>query len=422
LRSSSEAVITGLGVVSPIGIGVEAFWESACLGRSGLGRPSFPVPALPDAYQVVGEVRDFLPRQWISPQTARTASRFSQFAVAAADMACLDAGIPRGPDRPRPFAPEALKVAIGTSMDGQADVGETSHTAFIHGEPLKSFTVLEYPAHASSSHVAIAMGAAGQAMTFATACAAGLDAIAWASDEVRSRRAQAVLAGGSESPLSAYGLGLFHSVGVLSRWDGDPKGASRPFDRLRSGLVLAEGAAVVLVEDRESALRRGATPYARVLGYATANEALHLRKVDMRGLTVARAIEAALRRARLAPGDIDYICAHGNSMPDYDTAETAGIKHALGRHAWNVPVSSIKSMCGQALAASSAMQVVTACLTLRRGVIHPTANYEYPDPACDLDYVPRRARRARVRTVLIHAHSLGGAHVALILGKESSPC
>ena len=345
MRLPSEAVITGLGVVSPIGIGVDAFWEAACAGRSGLGRPSFQVPGLPDEFQAVGEVHDFVPRQWIGPQAARTAGRFSQFAVAAGEMASLDAGIPPGGSLSAVFGPEALKVAIGTCMNGQADLGEGSHTAFLHGEPLTPFTVLEYPAHASSSHVAIAAGARGQAVTFATACAAGLDAIAWASDEVRARRAKAVLAGGSESPLSAYSLRLFHSVGVLAKWDGDPKEASRPFDALRSGLVLAEGAAVVLVEDRESARRRGVTPYAQVLGYATANEAQHLRKVDTTGATVARAIEGALRQARLAPADIDYVCAHGNSMPDYDAAETAGIKHALGRHAWNVPVSSIKSMC-----------------------------------------------------------------------------
>src|SRR5262249_57362397 len=159
-----------------------------------------------------------------------------------------------------------------TCMDGQADVGESSHSAFMRGEALKPFTVLEYPAHASSSHVAIAAGAHGQAITFATACAAGLDAIAWASEEVNTTRAKGVLAGGTESPLSAYSLGLFHSVGVLADWDGDPKQACRPFDRMRSGLVLAEGAAVLFVEDRKSARARGVSPYARVLGYATANE------------------------------------------------------------------------------------------------------------------------------------------------------
>jgi 3-oxoacyl-(acyl-carrier-protein) synthase len=153
-----------------------------------------------------------------------------------------------------------------------------------------------------------------------------------------------------------------------------------------------------------------------VLGGGAANESEHLRKVDLSGAAVARAIEAALRSARLGPEDVDYVCAHGNSMPDYDAAETAGIKRALGRRAWNVPVSSVKAACGQALAASSALQVVTACLALRHGAVPPTANYEYPDPACDLDYVPGRARRARVRRVLVHAHSLGGAHLALVLG------
>lgn len=411
----AEPVITGLGIVSPIGIGIDSFWQSACSGRSGLRRARFVAPSVPENSHIVGEVIDFRPAEWLSYRAARTASRFSQFAVAAADMAFADAGIRIASDT---LSPDDLKVAMGTCMEGQADFGEDSHTAFMQGEPLKPSTVLEYPAHASSSHVAVAIGAKGQAVTFATACAAGLDAIAWASEEIRSRRAQVVVAGGTESPLSAYGLASFHSAGVLANWEGDPKEASRPFERLRSGLVLAEGAGVVVVEDRNRALMRGAKPYARVLGYATANEAQHLRKVDTSGATAARAIEAALKQARLAATDIDYVCAHGNSMPDYDLAETAGIKAAFGRHAWNVPISSIKSMCGQALAASSAMQVVAACLALRDGVIPPTINYQYPDPRCDLDYVPNHCRRARVRTVLLHTHSLGGSHLALILGRE----
>ena len=414
---NSHPVISGLGIISPIGIGVDAFWRSACLGRSGLRRASFTAPNVPNDCHIVGDVRDFHAREWMPATTARTASRFSQFAIAAAEMAYVDAGLSRKEDRNEAFAAADIKVSIGSCMDGQADVGESSHAAFMRGEVPKPFTVLEYPAHASSSHVAIAAGAHGQAITFATACAAGLDAIAWASEEVRLGRAKAVLAGGTESPLSAYSLELFNSVGVLANWDGDPSQASRPFDRRRSGLVLAEGSGLVLLERGDSAHARGATPYARILGYATANEGQHLRKVDTSGSTVGRAMELALRSARLAPTDIDYVCAHGNSMPDYDVAETAGIKRALGKHAWNIPVSSVKSMCGQALGAGSAIQVVTACLALRDGIIPPTINYEYPDPACDLDYVPNHARRARVNTVLIHAHSLGGAHVALVLGK-----
>ena len=203
---------------------------------------------------------------------------------------------------------------------------------------------------------------------------------------------------------------------MLSRWLGPPEEASRPFDRLRAGLVLAEGAAALIVEDEDAARTRGVPIHARILGFASASEGAHLRKVDETGETVARALTLAIRRAGLEPRDIDFISAHGNSMPDYDAAETAGIKRAFGSHAWNVPVSSLKSMCGQALAASSAMQVVAACLSLRTQVIPPTVNYRVPDPQCDLDYVPNRARRARVRNVLIHAHSLGGSHVAMVLG------
>jgi 3-oxoacyl-(acyl-carrier-protein) synthase len=209
---------------------------------------------------------------------------------------------------------------------------------------------------------------------------------------------------------------VFHSVGVLSKWQGPPEEASRPFDLRRTGLVLAEGAAIVSIESEESARARGVPIYARILSIASANEGAHLRKVDETGEAVSRALEAALRRAELSPGDVDFICAHGNSMQDYDVAETAGIKRVFGRQAWNIPVSSAKSMCGQALAASSAMQVVVSCLSLKTQLVSPTINYQVPDPQCDLDYVPNVARSARVRTVLIHAHSLGGAHVAMVLG------
>ena len=181
-------------------------------------------------------------------------------------------------------------------------------------------------------------------------------------------------------------------------------------------MVLAEGAAVVTVESEADARERGARIYARILGVASVNEGVHLRKVDESGEAVARVMETAVRRAELIPSDIDYICAHGNSMQDYDAAETAGIKRVFGSHAWNMPVSSTKSMCGQALAASSAMQVVVCCLALKHQIVPPTINYQTADPRCDLDYVPNIARPARVRTALIHAHSLGGAHVAMILG------
>jgi 3-oxoacyl-[acyl-carrier-protein] synthase II len=253
-------------------------------------------------------------------------------------------------------------------------------------------------------------------VTFSTACAAGLDAIGWAQDAIRLGSATAAVAGGTETPLSAHSLMLFHSVGVLSRWPGAPEEASRPFDQLRSGLVLSEGAAIVVVEDEERARARGAHIYARILGFASTSEGAHLRKVDESGAAVANAMSMALNRAKMEAKDIDFVCAHGNSMQDYDVAETAGIKQVFRTHAWNVPISSVKSMCGQALAASSAMQVVVSCLAIRDGIVPPTINYSVPDPKCDLDYVPNVARTVRVRNTLIHAHSLGGSHVTMVLG------
>ena len=392
-----QPVITGLGIVSPIGVGVEKFWASALAGRSGIGSPTlFDASKLPPDCRMVGEVRDFNPLDWMPGRIARMAGRFSQFAVAAAKMARQESGIDEAG-----LSAERLKVAIGTSINGQIDVAQPNFQSFTQGNQIWPWAALEYPAHAATSHVAIDAKALGQTTTFATACAAGLDAVGWAADEVRGENASAVLAGATETPLSEFILMVFHSVGVLSKWQGPPEEASRPFDLWRSGLVLAEGAAVVTIESENDARARRAPIYARILGIASANEGTHLRKVDESGEAVS---------------DIDFICAHGNSMQDYDAAETAGIKRVFGLHAWNMPISSSKSMCGQALAASSAMQVVVACLALRHQIVPPTINYQIPDPHCDLDYVPNVARPARVRTALIHAHSLGGAHVAMILG------
>ena len=226
-------------------------------------------------------------------------------------------------------------------------------------------------------------------------------------------------AGGTESPLSPYTLTAIHSAGVLSKWSGAPARASRPFDKLRDGLVIGEGAAVIVVEEEEHARARAARIYASILGSASLSEGGHLRRVDATGDSDARVIVRALRQADRFPQDVDYISAHGNSMVEYDAAETAGIKKAFGSHAWSIPVSSIKSMLGQSFAASGAMQVVAACLSLRDGIVPPTINYEVRDPACDLDYVPNVARRVRVRTALVHAHSMGGSHSALVLGRST---
>ena len=407
-----QPVITGLGIVSPIGIGVDKFWEAALAGRSGIGRPTlFDGSKLPAECRIVGEVSGFDPKTWMPNLAYRTAGRFSQFAVAAAEMARSDSGLNR-----RNTGGEHIKVAIGTSTSRLTDIHQPNFERFTQGRDIRPWASIEFPAHAATNHVATAAAVHGQTMTFATACVAGLDAIVWAADEIRRGNAAAVVAGATEAPLSECTIAACQAAGVLSSWAGPPEEASRPFDRLRSGLVLAEGAAVVIVEDEECARWRGAPIYARVLGHGSASDGGNLRKIDESGASIARSMAVAIQNAELLPRDIDYICAHGNSMIDYDAAETAGIKQAFGRSAWNIPVSSLKSMCGQALAASSAIQVVAACLAIRDSIVPPTINYRVSDPDCDLDYVPNFSRQGRIRNVLIHSQSIGGSHSVLIVG------
>ncbi len=407
-----QPVITGLGILSPIGVGVDKFWAAAKAGKSGIRTPTlFDASKLPRECQMVGEVRDFNARDWMPLSIIKVAGRFSQFAIAAGKMALKDSRLDLSA-----LPAERFMVSMGTSMSGLVDVEHSNFLSFLHGEDMRPWTVLEYPGHAATSHLAISVGARGQTASIATACVAGLDAVAWAAEKIERGDAAAVLAGATETPLSAASIEAFRALGALSSWSGRPAEASRPFDKLRSGLVLAEGAAIIVVEDESSARARGAPIYARILGVGSVTEGAHMRNVDATGEYAARAMEAAIRHAQLSAEDIDFVCAHGNALVDYDAAETAGIKRALGKRAWCVPVSSIKSMCGQALAASGAMQIVASCLAIRDSIVPPTINYTVPDPACDLDYVPNVSRAIRLRTALIHAQSIGGSHAAIVLG------
>lgn len=405
-----RAVITGLGIVSPIGIGVGPFWRSALEGRSGIGRPTlFDASPLAPECQIVGEVNDFDSGDWMSAPAAKKAGRFSQFAVAASKLAIADSDLDI-----HKVGQARVMVALANTTHGVFDA-EALLAGFYQGGRVPPWTCLEYPAHSATAHVTIETAALGQVTTLATACTGGLDAISWAADQVRNGAATAVLAGASDAPLSPFSIAAFHAVGVLSQWRGAPDQASRPYDARRSGLVLAEGAAVVVVEDEAHAHSRGARIYAEIAGSASTSEALHHRKVEPTGAAAVQAMRVAVSRAALSADDVDYIVGHGSSLFDYDAAESAAIKTLLGRRAWSVPVSSLKSMCGQALAASSAMQVVAGALSIRDQVASPTINYRYPDALCDLDYVPNSARCIRIRHALIHAHGLGGSHTALLL-------
>lgn len=304
-------------------------------------------------------------------------------------------------------------------MNGSGDVYETARVGFdregMKGIPMMSG--IEFAAHAPVSHVSSELGIRGQGMTIASACATGLDAIQWATDRIRKDEADVVFAGSTEAPISEFCFATLCALGALSKFDDPPLRASRPYDKRRDGLVLGEGAAICVLEERGHAIDRGAHIYAEVLGFGSGNEGGFGNRMNAAELALAEAITTALEAASLRPEDIDYINAHGNSLPDYDLIETRAFHHVFGKAVYSVPTSSIKSMIGHAMGAASAFQIAASCLTLQHSVIPPTINYEVPDPECDLDYVPNEARISRVRTVLINAHAMGGTHSVLVLAK-----
>jgi 3-oxoacyl-[acyl-carrier-protein] synthase II len=405
-----RVVVTGIGVVAPNGIGKSAFWDALMAGKSGIGPITrFENHSLPG--NAAGEVDD-ADLVGYGVESNRMA-RFSQLALVAARLGAQDAQLEA----------RAVAVGIGSAVQGNADIGEQAHVEFLKAgwRALDRSQGLELAAHAATSHVQRVLGLSGPSTTIASACCTGVDTIAWGADQIRSGGATTALVGATEAPLSEFTFGLFAAGGFLSTWDGPPHEASRPYDHLRSGLVLSEGAAVFVLEGLEMALARGARPYAEVLGYASASESASTRTRSERYATaLEQAITAAISKSRLSPTDIDYVCAHGNSTQFDDAAEAAAHRAAFGAHAYRMPISSIKSMIGQPFAAGGVMQAAAAALAINHNIVPPTINYSVPDPACDLDYVPNTARVARVNRALFHSHSLGGnvpgSHSAMVIG------
>jgi len=407
-----RVVITGLGVIAPNGIGKDEFWNSLVAGKSAVDFiKSFDVSPYP--CKVAAEVRSFYPREFVSARSAKTAARFSQFALAATRLALTDSKLSIGPS----LASETA-ICYGTSVSG-SEVAEDASRA-LYGQDrtdVKPWAALEYPAHAASSYVAIEFGITGPAMSVSSNCCTGIDAIHTAASYIAEGKVKVAIAGGSDAPLFPLPFSAFCALGALSSRTDDPRKASRPYDLMRDGIVLGEGAATIVLEDLETALDRGAYIYAEVLGHAAASEAIGMRKGDLEGAIMARTLAAAISDARLGPSDIDHINAHGSSLPDYDVCDTNGFKKALGKHAYSIPVTSIKSMIGQPVSAAGAFQIAAACLSIVNQMVPPTINQEVPDPRCDLDYVPNRARNARIRNVLVNGHSFGGSCAALVVGR-----
>lgn len=416
MRNGRRVVITGIGVVAPNGIGKQAYWDSLVAGQSGV---DWITEFSTDPYpcKVAAKVKDFVPGEFMNWRRAREWGRFSQFAVAAAIMARDDARIDLSLE-----LPHRVLVCVGNAMNGSGDVFETARVGWekegLSGIP--ALSGIEFAAHAAATHVSHELGIRGQALTVSSACSTGLDVIQWASEKILEGSASVVFAGSTEAPLSEFCFATLCAFGSISTFDDPPLKASRPFDLRRQGLVLGEGSAIMVVEELEHAIDRGAFIYAEVLGFGTGNEAgLHNRR-EASQVALRQSIDSALAQAALSPQQIDYVNAHGNAMLDYDRIDTEALRASFGPTIYNIPVSSIKSMIGHAMGAAGSLQVAATCLALANSVIPPTINYEVPDPACDLDYVPNFARVCRVRRALVNAHAIGGTYSALILGVPDS--
>src|SRR5262249_1174196 len=409
-----RVVITGMGAVTPIGVGITEFWAALLAGKSGIRHiTAFDASRLPS--RVAGEVQNFDVREFIRNGRKPPIARFSAFAVAAARLAVDHSKLARNG--------ASIGVCIGSSVQGNADIGEGAFSRFKdHGwQSLGVGPSLEVTAHSASSYVQSELQVTGPLMTIASACCTGIDSIAWGADQIRSGAADAAIVGAAEAPLSQFTFGLFSASGFLSTWSGSPAEASRPYDRQRAGLVLSEAAGVLVLEEMEHAVARGAEIFGEILGYASCAEESSIREPhDRYALALQPSILAAASRSQLEGRDIGYVCAHGNSTRFDDEAEATAHRNAFGKHAYSLAVSSIKSMIGQPFSAGGVLQVVAATLATYHNVVPPTINLTTPDPKCDLDYVPNRPRAARVKHALVHSHSLGGhvpgSHSALVIG------
>jgi 3-oxoacyl-[acyl-carrier-protein] synthase II len=403
-------VVTGLGMLTPVGTTVEATWEAVQAGRSGIGPiRAFDVSAYPT--RIAGEVLDFDPYRWIERKEAKRMDRFTQLGVAAAMMAVEDARLPIH-DGTR----DRIGVLIGSGIGGIGTWEEQHRTLLERGpDRVSPFLIPMMICDMASGQTSILLGLGGPNSCVVTACATGTNAIGDAAAIIRRGDADAMLAGGAEAGVRPTGIGGFCAMRAMSTRNDEPERASRPFDAQRDGFVMGEGAGVMVLESLEFAQARGARILAEVVGYGMSADAYHITSPVPGGRGAVRAMRAALRSANLEPADVDYINAHGTSTDANDKNETLAVKEALGERAYHVPISSTKSMIGHLLGAAGAVEANFCVLALRDGILPPTINYEHPDPDCDLDYIPNEARRKRIRTAMSNSFGFGGHNATLIL-------
>lgn len=407
-----RVVATGLGVVSPLGIGVEQNWNALMSGQSGIG-PITRFDASDFPVKFAGEVKGFDVEQYVDKKEAKKMDLFIHYAVAAADMALADSGLQITAENA-----ERVGVVVGSGMGGLPAI-ERYHTAMMEGSYRKigPFFIPMSIINLAPGQISIKSGAKGPNLSPVSACATGTHAIGDAFRLIQRGDADAVIAGGCESTVCPLGIGGFAVMKALSDRNDSPQTASRPFEKNRDGFVLSEGAGIVVLEEYESAKKRGARIYGEVSGYGLTGDAYHLTTPAPGGEGAARCMQMALDTAGVKPEEVDYINAHGTSTPFNDLYETMAIKKVFGDYAYKVMVSSTKSMTGHLLGAAGGVEAVFCLLAMTRGAVPPTINYVEPDPECDLDYVPNQARQAAVKIAMSNSFGFGGTNATLLFRK-----
>ncbi len=407
-----RVVITGLGVVSPVGNSKELFWQSLCAGRSGVSKiSSFDASCFTS--RIAGEIRDFDAASYMPPKDIKRSDRFTQFAVAAACMSADDAKIDMAG-----IDPYRAGSIIGSGIGGIHTI-EREHQVLLNKGPsrVSPFFIPMLIVNMASGMVAIRLGLKGPNSCSVTACASSNHSIGEAFRVIQNGYADIMFAGGSEAAISPMAVSGFCAAKALSTMNDSPQEASRPFDKHRNGFVMSEGSGIVLLEEYEYAKKRGADIYVEVIGYGMSCDAYHMTAPDPDGKGAIRCMQEALKDAGVNPEDVDYINAHGTSTMLNDAMETKAIKAVLGSHAKHVAISSTKSMTGHLLGAAGGIELAATVLTIEKGVIPPTINYKYPDPDCDLDYVPNKAREKKVDIAISNSLGFGGHNATIVIKK-----
>jgi 3-oxoacyl-[acyl-carrier-protein] synthase II len=412
--SNRRVVVTGTGLVTSLGTGTEKNWQALLAGKSGIAPITrFPIGKIETTF--AGEARDFNAEDFIDKKEVRRMDLFTQYAIATADMAMKESGLPIGKDKPHGYDAEKVGVIVGSGIGGLGSLEEQHKKGLEKGfDRLSPFFIIQMISNMAPGLITIRFGAKGPNWSPVSACSTSAHALGEAWKSIRLGETDACIAGGAEAAITPLGMGGFSVMKALSSRNDNPQAASRPFDKDRDGFVMGEGAGMMVLEEYEAAKKRGANILAELVGYGANSDAHHVTAPAPEGEGAARCMRLALKSAGMNPEDIDYINAHGTSTPFNDANETKAIKTVFGAHAKKLAVSSTKSMTGHMLGAAGGAEAVIGVMAINRNVIPPTINYQTPDPECDLDYVPNAARETRVNAIMSNSFGFGGTNAVLV--------